>query len=782
MHEHSGIAAVTGYDAAILRQAIIATTMQERTTEATAPPWGETIGWVDEPREDAIAGPLVRVAGWALATRRIRAVELRLEGHVLRARYGQPRHDVAAVRPGYPDNPDSGFEFVGDVSQFPAAPGADRRTVAIVAIAGDGSERLLGRRSLVDEAAHARWRFLSGRPARPFHLIPALSGVTGGSATGLATWYSAYVSATTRIAMRVPILYLRTTTGRADDYRFDPAFDVGRRLGARAVADDALAHVLEHARRERLPVLITLNGGIWADAGGTCPDWDVNDRLEEDVANCQWNERDAVMPDDYLKHLPGSQESPELARALTLNVYAHAVRAYKKRNLQQAARHLVSFMAAHPDLFVGINLDPDVYINPFFAEAQWYDYNPGTLAQFRHWLAGTGPYAGECGNDVPDLSRCRRATPRSLADVCAIARRRFRRWEDVDPPRVFRRGGGNAYWHDPWVQEWEMFRRHLVALHHDELAQWLVAAGIPPDRIWTSQGLMAPADDAMPLALSIASPVKNHDSAGVSIEGSKPRDGHLGAIVYGASATNEIPMENGRSLYATLAALDPGFGLVEFNTADLRHPQRQPGYAEAYRALRDLWNAGARFVSPMAWNGSNGLHAQSPEYVSYTAWRNTPLEAAALDFLLARAGLPLGSKLWTFGSRVHADDDGWAVAGGSARPLPGALEITAERGGRVALVSPPEIALAGDAIDGIVVGLPDAVAVDAIEVAGRETVDASWRPLARRDGGEIEVTAAGRLVRVAPAAGPTPIDQLRLTVVLARAAPFTLARVAILRR
>ncbi len=250
-------------------------------------------------------------------------------------------------------------------------------------------------------------------------MIPALSGVAAGGAYGLDTWYSAYLSPTTRVGMRVPILYLRTTTGAADDYRFDARFDVGRRLGTRAVADDALAPVLDHAIACNLPVLITLNGGIWADAAGTCAEWDVNDRLEEDAANCQWNEHDAVMPDDYLRRLPGSLDSPELARALTLNVYARAVRAYKKRNLQQAAQHLVAFLRAHPELLIGVNLDPDVYINPFFAEAQWYDYNPGTLAQFRHWLAGSGPYAGEAEEGVPDLAAYRRRAPLALRDVRA---------------------------------------------------------------------------------------------------------------------------------------------------------------------------------------------------------------------------------------------------------------------------------------------------------------------------------------------------------------------------
>ena len=34
-------------------------------------------------------------------------------------------------------------------------------------------------------------------------------------------------------------------------------------------------------------------------------------------------------------------------------------------------------------LFVGVSSRPDTYLNPFFNEQQWYDYNPGTLQQFR---------------------------------------------------------------------------------------------------------------------------------------------------------------------------------------------------------------------------------------------------------------------------------------------------------------------------------------------------------------------------------------------------------------
>ena len=66
-----------------------------------------------------------------------------------------------------------------------------------------------------------------------------------------------------------------------------------------------------------LPVLLTLNGGIWADASCDVPAWDINDQLEQNVANCQWNEKNQVMPDDARKDLPGSQHAPELGRSLT---------------------------------------------------------------------------------------------------------------------------------------------------------------------------------------------------------------------------------------------------------------------------------------------------------------------------------------------------------------------------------------------------------------------------------------------------------------------------------
>ncbi len=154
---------------------------------------------------------------------------------------------------------------------------------------------------------------------------------------------------------------------------------------------------------------------------------------------------------------------------------------------------------------------------------------------------------------------------------------------------------------------WERFRRHLVDLHYDDLSRWLVEVGIDPDKIYSSQGFMAPRKAAMPFSERLDSSLKNYDSAGMTVEGARPDPGHLGAIIYGQSAMNNIATESGRSLFKVFYDTDPDWGIVEHNTADFRDPPGQlPGYGEAYTSLRELFNFHARVLSPMAWNGSNG--------------------------------------------------------------------------------------------------------------------------------------------------------------------------------
>jgi hypothetical protein len=287
----------------------------------------------------------------------------------------------------------------------------------------------------------------------------------------------------------------------------------------------------------------------------------------------------------------------------------------------------------------------------------------------------------------------------------------------------------------------------------------------------------------MPLALRESSPTRNYDSGGVSIEGSKPRGAHLGAIVYGQAASNDMSMENGRPFYSTLAGIDPDFGIVEFNTADLRKLDTQPDYVAAYRALRDLWNSGARFVSPMAWNGANGMARSDPGYAPHTAWRNTPLEDATLDFLLDRAGLPRGSRLWTFGAGGYADDDGWTAEAGVLEARPGGPALFADSGGTVALVSPANLQIDSRRGVTLIAGLPHDAAVKEIRVFARSASNAGWVPIGLTERAALRRCSAGIAVATRIESRLATIDRLRVEIDFAvslSAHPLRLSRIAVL--
>ena len=76
---------------------------------------------------------------------------------------------------------------------------------------------------------------------------------------------------------------------------------------------------------------------------------------------------------------------------------------------------------------------------------------------------------------------------------------------------------GKPFWEDPWTHEWEVFRRHLVDLHYDELSQWVGETGIESSQIFSSQGFNAPGKMIEPFPLRIDSPPKNYDTGGMSV-------------------------------------------------------------------------------------------------------------------------------------------------------------------------------------------------------------------------------------------------------------------------
>jgi len=692
----------------------------------------DAVGSVDAPADEAIIDTNLRVSGWALAPEGIERVEVRVDGRPHAARYGIPRPDVASVKSGYPDSSAAGFEFTGDFAKLDPV----RHAINVVAIDRSGRETVLARKSLIPPAAMSLWSgLLDQHPAlanRPFRFLMMTSGVAAGGAAEADSAYRAYLSHTTGVGIAVPILYLRTTKGVTGDWEFDPNFDLTRKCKDRVVAEDNLHGVIQYAIEKNLPVQFILNGGIWADASCDTPEWDVNDHLEQDIDNCQWTQDNIVFPDDYLKNLAGSTASPELARTLTYNVYATKVRSYKRRNLQAAARIIADFARAYPELFVGVVLDSDTYMNPFFMNKEWFDYNPGMLKQFRQWLSGTGPYAGKPESGVPNLARYRRIHPLTLRDVNKIARRHWASWNEVDPPRKF-----PGSMRDPPIagqplglgrsvyQEWETFRKHIIGLHYDELSEWVHATGVPSSHIFSAQGFLAPDPNLKPFAVHITSHGQDYDSAGVSVEGAIPRAGHLGAIIYGEAAENQVRMEESHSLFATFSRMDSQWSVVETNSTNLKTPTVHPTYSQSYHSFRDAFNFDAQEVSVMAWNGFNGLYADRPGYLPYTAWRNTPAEAAMRDFMVGHANLPRGAKLWTFGVPGYPDDDGWRLEQGKIYARGGYLDLEFEAA-TATLLSPPDQVIRTALIDSVVLGLGDPAPLAAIQIFGRVDGNSPW--------------------------------------------------------
>ena len=711
---------------------------------------------LDSPSSPIASDMPFMLDGWVLSRAPIQHIEVSVDGRtVLVAPLTLARPDVLAVFPEYKGAHAAGFKIPLDREKFTLH---DIHQLKIEAITANGGRTLVGETTLI---ANQRQRQVPRLTEQNdiFYILFATSGALQGGLQELRDIYRPLESKTIKVGIRVPILYMRTTHGRAQDWSFDPDFDTRRKCGDKTLAEDSLNSVIQAAIQHQLPVLFTLNGGVWADARCDVPDWDINDELEKDSINCQWDASNTVYPDDYLQHLPGSENSPELARTLTLNGHADKVRHYKRRNLQQAARLIRNFQVQYPHLFVGITLDPDVYVNPFFeSPSRLHDYNPNTVRQFREWLQGVGPYGQPTPSQAPNLRHLRLQPSLSLLQVNALAGKNFSSWSDVDPPRpspaeliaIYR-----APDRQRWFHLWEMFRRHLVDVHYDDLSTWVKDTGIDARFIQSAQGMDE--NYYSPLPELITSPLGRYDTGGASIEGAVPSSGHLGVIVYGYTAQNISPHPRQKSLFATFREFDPDWAIVEFNTADLKKPQQPADLIAAYRTMRDSFNYGARYVSPMAWNGSNGIFVKQPDYVPYTSVRNTPLDIAIRRFMRTHADLPRGARLWTFGTHQSPDSDGWTVDRDAPYLKDGGLSLRpATANASLTLESPRELYLSAGNFDlGLQLKSAGSLNIDAIE--GRLDSSDMWFPLAWQPSNAV----AGNY-RVQANAHSKRIDQIRV--------------------
>lgn len=673
--------------------------------------------FVDSPSRSLWQDPTLTVGGWIWGgfDDPIERVALESGDWSEDAGYGVERGDVA-IALGIPAAVHAGFSISIEVKDDQVK----NSDITIAAYRESGKRVELKTFQFAPSLLSNRWRpWLDQYPQWRndlFWVLPGSSGVSNGDDQNFKKTYQDYQSDTLKLGLRVPVLYMRTTLGEQQDWEFTVQPRRIKLENGRWVSDDWLKGLTDLSIEKQLPVLFTLNGGVWGDAYSAGPEYDLIDHLEQDLINCQWDQLDAVYPDGMRGDLPGSLPAPQLSRMLTLNALNKTVRYYKKRNLQAAGHALAAFSKAYPHLFVGINLDADLYLSPF-VEGSWHDFNPDTLNQFRQWLSGKGLYSD--GGELVSY----REQSLTLQEVNRISEKAFTNWQAVDPPRGAPLQFLPSVGAHPWMHLWERFRRHLVDLHYDDLSRWLVEVGIPENKIFSSQAFIDPRKPVQPFAENLNSPVKNYDSAGVSIEGAKPKFGHLGAILYGQSALNDMETESGRSLFSIFHQFDPDWAIVEHSVADFRGPPKKiPSYAASYRSLRESFNYHAQMISPMAWNGNNGDSIEQPGFRAHTAFRGTPMESALKDFLREYAFLPRRALLWSFGNKVHSSADGWVNGSQSSILWPELGKLRWHHpAGEVSLYSPTEIALIPNLHRMLVIDISKKKSVSAIAVDYRES-------------------------------------------------------------
>jgi hypothetical protein len=142
------------------------------------------------------------------------------------------------------------------------------------------------------------------------------------------------------------------------------------------------------------------------------------------------------------------------------------------------------------------------------------------------------------------------------------------------------------------------------------------------------------------------------------------------------------------------------------------------------------------------------------------------------DFLVAHADVPLGAKLWTFGSVRRADTDGWSTVAGSLVAGNGYVDVIPD-GATATLLSPPDQVIRPETIDRLFVAIGAGARPLELRVAAQTKPNAPWIDVGR--GSAAGITLAW------PAQwrdGHTIVERLRIALSFADGAAKTrIARV-----
>ncbi|MBI4744283.1 MAG: carboxypeptidase regulatory-like domain-containing protein [Actinobacteria bacterium] len=364
--------------------------------------------------------------------------------------------------------------------------------------------------------------------------------------------------------------YMNETNGRASDFIYDPTI---------------VRNIIQLSIDTNIPVMIILNGGPWGDVA-VPENTEVNliDYLEQDINNVQWKDDNTV---------PGDSDYPVrgLGRLLTLSNYNTTVKNYRKRNFQAAISEIYSFSKNYPNLFLGVNTDPEVFMSPYY----FSDYNPLTIREFRDFEKS------KFGNNIAAFNR-------------AMGGINLRSFDEIDPPRPSLGGamGGN-----PLGEEWTNFRAFLVDNDVQQQVNWARELGLTANKIYTHQTVRS--DNPTWSRYLLTSPLYT-----AAVDG-----GSLGITTLQDLCFN-------KNLFSEAKALSSNWGIFEYNPAKPDPNDKKvtiTDYNTFMSALQFAYGYNVHIIAPYMWS-------QEGNELFYNI-KNSVFETAIRDFLILKANSPI---------------------------------------------------------------------------------------------------------------------------------------------
>lgn len=267
------------------------------------------------------------------------------------------------------------------------------------------------------------------------------------------------------------------------DYNFDPT---------------NMNYVLGIASQLKLPVLVHMNDGRWADCCTSNSDGGWNTTLLDHIA-AQPNTTQVNQNNVSFYHSWYGSDFFSFSR---LN---HVYRSYKKRNVQGSARTLMNWARSQPDLFVGVSLDSETLFPSIDA-----DYGYFATEEWRMWLQNKGIYGP--GGEYFGQGRSPPFT--SIQELNAAFLTSFASWDDVVPPETFQDG-------QPHSENWQQWRITLIDHEVADETLWLAEAGIPRELIY---GHQTPELNYYGYGDSWSTEVAANGAGGVTMYGRNPDD------------------------------------------------------------------------------------------------------------------------------------------------------------------------------------------------------------------------------------------------------------------